>query len=175
MDKILEWLTKYSPPIVGLLAFGAALIFIFEKVTENVISYHFEQYKKEIDLRLQRRSNFEERVLLDRYTLVHDIQLKIEGVMTDLNRVKDGIKVEGLFRGGNELVRLTEVYEALDNNKYLLTERLYNVLFQEAEVARKFANAKQGNASDALRIEYTNLRESFNQAMNEAFAIYKIQ
>jgi hypothetical protein len=37
--------------------------------------------------------------------------------MTDLNRVKDGIKVEGLFHGGNELVRLTEVYEALDNNK----------------------------------------------------------
>jgi hypothetical protein len=52
---------------------------------------------------------------------------------------------------------------------------LYNVLFQEAEVVRKFANAKQGNASDALRIEYTNLRESFNQAMNEAFAVDKIE
>src|SRR5262245_54814198 len=85
MDSILNWLTKYSPPIVLLIAFCAVLIFLFKNMVEKAISAQFDQYKKEVDLRLQRRSNFEERMLLDRYTLVRDIQTRIGRVMTDLN------------------------------------------------------------------------------------------
>ena len=67
VNSILDWLTKYSPPVVLLLALGGMFIFVSKQVTENVITANFEKYKKEVELRLQRRSNFEERVLLDRY------------------------------------------------------------------------------------------------------------
>ena len=101
MDDILGWLTKYSPPVVLLLAVAGVFIFVSKQVIENTISAQFQQYKKEIELRLQRRSNFEERVLLDRYSLLRDIHHKIARVMTDLNRVRSGTTVEGLIRNGD--------------------------------------------------------------------------
>jgi hypothetical protein len=86
VDSILDWLTKYSPPIVLLIGLGAVFLFAFKNITENAISAQFDQYKKEVELRLQRRSNFEERILLDRYTILRDIQSRIQRVMTDLRR-----------------------------------------------------------------------------------------
>lgn len=173
MDSILNWLTKYSPPIVLLIAFCAALIFLFKNITEKAISAQFDQYKKDVDLRLQRRSNFEERVLLDRYTLVRDIQTRIGRVMTDLNRTKSGTKVEGLMRDG-DIVPLTEVFELLANNRYLLTERFHKILNAEAQLTIKYANARDPEAIKEIQSEYLGLLDSFHLSMNEVFGIDKI-
>ena len=43
VDNILGWLTKYSPPVVLLLALAAAFIFVSKQVTENAISAQFAQ------------------------------------------------------------------------------------------------------------------------------------
>ncbi|SRR6266446_895363 len=173
MDSVLEWITKYSPPIVLLIALGAVLIFVLKTVTENAISSKFEEYKKEVGLRLERRSNFEERILLDRYTLVRDIQTKIGRVMTDLNRVRSGTKVEGLFRNG-DLVPLTEVFELLANNRYLLTDTFHRILSSEAQLALSCANAKETEALRKCEADYLNLQNSFHLSMNDAFGIDKI-
>ncbi|MCB1928864.1 MAG: hypothetical protein KDH17_12630 [Rhodocyclaceae bacterium] len=173
MDSILNWLTKYSPPIVLLIAFFAVLIFLFKNIIEKAISAQFDQYKKEVDLRLQRRSNFEERVLLDRYILVRDIQARIGRVMTDLNRTKSGTKVEGLMRDG-DIVPLTEVFELLANNRYLLTERFHKILNAGAQLAMKYANARDPEAIQNIQSEYLGLLDSFHQSMHEVFGIDKI-
>ena len=173
MDSILNWLTKHSPPIVLLIAFCAVLIFLFKNITEKAISAQFDQYKKELDLRLQRRSNFEERMLLDRYTLVRDIQTRIGRRMTDLNRTKSGTKVEGLMRD-RDIVPLTEVFELLASNRYLLTARFHKILYTEAQLAIQYANARDPEASKKIRSEYLELLDSFHQSMNDAFGIDKI-
>ena len=173
MDNFLSWLTKYSPPIVFLIALGAVFIFAFKNITENAISAQFDQYKKEVELRLQRRSNFEERILLDRYTVIRDIHTKIQRVMTDLNRRRSGTEVEGLMRNG-DIVPLTEVFELINTNRYLLTDRFEKILRDQAELGIKFANAPDAETATKIGSDYVRLQESFDAAMNEVFGIDKI-
>src|SRR5215468_4546399 len=54
VDKILDWLTRYSPPVVLLLALGGIFIFVSKQVTENAISAQFERYKKQNEKPLTR-------------------------------------------------------------------------------------------------------------------------
>jgi hypothetical protein len=155
MNDIFTWLTKYSPPVVLLISLGAILIFLVKHITEKAISTQFDKFKKEVDLRLQRRSNFEERVLLERYTLVRDIQARIGKVMTNLNRDKSGTKVEGLLRNG-DIVPLTEIFELLADNRSLITDRFHKVLFDEAQrsifrkvgLRRQLARRLKGGTTD---------------------------
>jgi hypothetical protein len=172
VDSILDWLTKYSPPIVLLIGLGAVFLFAFKNITENVISAQFDQYKKEVELRLQRRSNFEERILLDRYTILRDIQSRIQRVMTDLNRRRSGTEVEGLMRG-KDIVPLTEIFELIATNRYLITDRFYEILSRQAQLGIEYANAPD---TDLMKVksEYMELEKSFDAAMNEVFGIDKI-
>ena len=171
MDSILDWLTKYSPPIVFLIGLGAVFLFAFKNITESAISAQFDQYKKEVELRLQRRSNFEERILLDRYTILRDIQSRMQRVMTDLNRRRSGTEVEGLMRN-RDIVPLTEIFELINNNRYLITDRF-----------TKFFGARLSlGSSTPMRKIHENQQisgprkwhKSFDAAMKELFGIDKI-
>ena len=159
--------------MVLLLVLGGIFIFVSKQMIENTISAQFQQYKKEVELRLQRRSNFEERVLLDRYALLRDIHHKIGRVMTDLNRVRSGTTVEGLIRNG-DIVPLTEVFELIEDNRYLITERFREILRGQAQLAIKYANTKDPKAIAKLQSEYVELDRTFDQAMNEVFGLDRI-
>jgi hypothetical protein len=93
--------------------------------------------------------------------------------MTDLNRTKSGTKVEGLMRDG-DIVPLTEVFELLANNRYLLTERFHKILNTKAQLATKYANARDHEAIKKIQYEYLGLLDSFHQSMNEVFGVDKI-
>ncbi len=75
VDEILKWAGQYSAPVVILLAFGAALIFVFQQVVKKVVETEFDKRNKRLELLLQRRSNFEEKVLLDQYETATKLQL----------------------------------------------------------------------------------------------------
>ena len=109
MEDILNWLSTYSPPIVLLIVLSASLIYIIKQVTEKAITHQFDKYKKDIELKLERQSNFEERVLIDRYNLIKEIQTRLGSVMTNLNRIKSGQEIDGFIHKG-DIVPLTEVF-----------------------------------------------------------------
>jgi hypothetical protein len=67
---------------------AGALIFIMQSVTENAISSQFDRHTKEITLGLEKRSNFEEKLLLDRYAVIGTLQVE-----TNLRRVRDRAEV----------------------------------------------------------------------------------
>ena len=173
VKDILILLKDYSPPVVLLLALGGVFIFVSKQVIENTISAQFQQYKKEMELRLQRRSNFEERVLLDRYALVRDIHHKIGRVMTDINRVKSGATVKGLIRRG-DIVPLTEVVELIEHNRYLILERFREILISQCKLGVNYANTKDPKVIAKLQSDYVELDMRFDQAMNEAFGLDRI-
>jgi hypothetical protein len=89
-----------NPQALGTSA-SAHLWICLQHLTEKAISSQFDRYSKEITLRLEKRSNFEEKVLLDRYLTLRDLQHRIGRVMTDLNRARLGSKIQGLFRDGD--------------------------------------------------------------------------
>jgi hypothetical protein len=173
MDSILSWLTKYSPPVVMLLALGGVFILVSKQVTENAISAQFEQYKKEVELRLQRRSNFEERVLLDRYVLLREIHSKIGRVVTDLNRRKSGTTVKGLLHDG-DIVPLTSVVELIEQDRYLITERFREILLGQVDLLIKYANTQDTHVMEKQLSDYLELDKAFDHAMNEVFGLDKI-
>lgn len=173
MDIIIEWLSKYSWPVVTVLVLGAAFLFLIKYITEKALDNKFKQYETELTLRLERRSRFEEKLLLDQYLLVTELFHKINRVATDLNRHRRGITVEGLLNKG-DIVPLTQVYEELSSKRYLLGHRFHDVLSRLSAVVLKIAQ-DSGAASKQLEAEYLSLIDEFNRIATQEFGIESIQ
>jgi hypothetical protein len=173
METIIKLVEQYSAPIVLLIAFSSAMIYVLKLVVEKTVSTHFDRYSKEIELKLNRRSEFEQKVLLDRYELVSDLANRIERVASDLNRARHGIEVQGLFEKG-DLVPLSVIFEDLVSKRYLLTERFYQFFWNQSQVVLKIANAKDKSSLEELTQQYIRNREKFIRAVNKVFGIDKI-
>jgi hypothetical protein len=139
MDEILKWLGEYSLPVVILLAIGGALLFVFQKAAEKAVEHAFDRHAKEFELRLTRRSAFEEKVLIDRYTGVIELNGRLDGFMTMTKRIRSGqAPPEGFYSsatGKREVVPLTAIYEALAAKRLSLTEEFHSLLWEKAGLA----------------------------------------
>lgn len=173
MDTILEWLSKYSWPVATLIVLGAGFLFLIKFVTEKALDNKFKEYETEITLRLERRSRFEEKLLLDQYLLVTELFHKIKRVATDLRRHQHGIVVEGLF-DKHDIVPLTQVYEELSSKRYLLGSQFHDVLSRLSNVVLRIANPTEREHTQ-LETEYLRLIDEFNQIATEEFGIESIQ
>jgi hypothetical protein len=174
MDDILKWISEYSPPIVLLILVGAISIYLIKMFIEKAISNSFDKVKKITELILERRSGFEEKVLLDQYTITISIQSKITSVATNVNRINSGHKIEN-FIVNNEIVPLTEVYEMLSNNKFLLPEKIYEVLTGQADVVMKLVNARDPKEVESLMQLYGQRMRDFEATMHEIFKLKTIK
>jgi hypothetical protein len=70
---------------------------------------------------------------------------------------------------------LTEVFEQLAVNRYLITERFHKILWDEAQLLIKMANETNSANLHALQSQYVDLLNSFNKAMSETFRIEEIK
>lgn len=174
MEEILKWLSTYSLPIVFLILMGAVFIYLVKMVTEKAISNEFDRHKKVIELELERRSSFEEKILLDRYSIICELQTKIGNVMTNIKRIKHGVKIEG-FIVNNDIVPLTAVFELLAANKYLITKKFHDIFWQQSQTAMGFANEKDELNLKQLEAKYLELLEKFYKEMNDMFDLEKIK
>lgn len=113
-----------------------------------------------------------EKITLDQYNMLFDLQGRVERVMTDLNRLRKGFPVEGLIVA-NDIVPLTNFFTLLASNKSLVTEQFYNILWDEGQLAIKFANAEDDETVAMLGRKYQKLRENFHARMNEVFSLDK--
>ena len=173
MDELMKWAGQYSAPVIILLSCGYALIFIFQHVVKKAVEAEFDKRNKRLELLLQRRSNFEEKVLLGQYEAVTELQLKLGNIAADLNRLRSGMEVEGLMKG-KDIVPLSKVYIDLQAKRFLLKEEFYNLLNKEADNLLAFANAKEPDQLSRLGIEFLKLNETFREEMNRAFGIEQI-
>ena len=64
MTEIISWLKNYSPGVVLLLAIGAAVFYVLRIAVEKTLSAKLNSYAKEMELLLQRRSDFTDRILM---------------------------------------------------------------------------------------------------------------
>jgi hypothetical protein len=90
VTSILEWFEEYSFGIVLLLVLASALIYVIRIVVEKAVNARFDKYSTELALSLGRRSNFEERVLVDRYSAFTDLTTRLETIATEINRLTHG-------------------------------------------------------------------------------------
>jgi hypothetical protein len=170
METLIAWLQSYSLPVTVLLLIGAALLFVMKLVTERAVEAQFSRLTKEVELRLEQRSRFEEKIMLDQYAAASKTFAQIQAVATSVNRYLHGQPTEGLFKG-TDLVPLTEVYEAIEAQRYLLGERLCELLEQLAGCVLRLANADSAAAREQVGKDYAALRTAFHAEMRDAFGI----
>lgn len=173
METLLEWLSKYSLPVVMLIALGAIFLVLIRYIMEKALDNRFKQYEKEIALRLERRSRFEEKLLLDQYLLVTDLFHRIGQIAKDVNRSRKGFPVEGLMRG-NDLVPLSGILDELNFKRYLIGSRFHDLLRSHCDQVLKLANATSQEHPQVVT-EYFQLIDEFNRIATEEFGIDNIQ
>jgi hypothetical protein len=173
METILKWASKYSLPVLVLICLGAGLIYLLKFTTEQVIEAEFNRRAKEIEVALERRSTFEQQVLLDRYKLVANFAERLEKVSTDVNRLSQGKKVEGLVNQG-ELPSLTSIYEDLTANRFVLPDRFYSFFEHQAELILKMANAKTEEERNRFALEYISNYDKLLKLANDEFGTDKL-
>jgi hypothetical protein len=66
MNELISWLKQYSPAVVTLLAIGAAALYVLKLTVNNSIKASFDTHVKELELGLERRSAFRDKVLTER-------------------------------------------------------------------------------------------------------------
>jgi hypothetical protein len=173
MEEILEWLSTYSWPVVLLICLGGILLYFAKLVTENAIKHEMDRYAKTLELTLQRRSNFEERILTERYAVLREISNRLMKVATDINRLHNGHQVDNLIVNG-DLVPLTEVFELIALNRHLIPDPFPGILEEQAQMALKFGNAGDPGSQAALTTEIQFLREKFDAEMVHHFGLNAI-
>jgi hypothetical protein len=175
MAELLEWLGRYSPGVVALLALAAAALFVLKLSVERGIQAGFEAQAKAAELSLTRRSAFEERILTERYTLVTGFAARLERLATQLNRIRHGQQAPDGFYRGSELVPLTEILEELSIHRLVLGEAFYDVLNRQALLLLAVANGDSGSPAAQLGASWLAARDQVRALAEEQFRIESIR
>lgn len=163
MNDLLKWIATYSPSVAALLVLSAGVVFVFKIVVERAIDARFAEQTKALELRLQRRSAFEERVLLDRYQLVTQFSNRLEDVRHNITRIRSGSPPAKDFQVGQDIPSLTAIHGELKVNRSILSDELFDILRRKEELAWEAANGAEGVPSNDGR----NLMPSSATQWNE--------
>lgn len=175
MTDLLEWLGRYSPGVVALLAMAAAALFVLKLGVERGIQAGFEAQAKAAELSLTRRSAFEERILTERYSLVTGFAARLERLATQLNRIRDGQPApEGFYRG-NELVPLTDLLAELSIHRLVLGEAFFDALNRQALLVPEMVSAAPGSQLDRVGASWLAARDQVRALAEEQFRIGSIR
>jgi len=100
--------------------------------------------------------------------------MRLERVMTNLNRVRHGQQVQG-FMKQNEIVPLTEIFEDLEIHRLVLGEDFYRLFSKQARLALRAANARSPEDWAESGEEWDRLREEIRSAVEAVFGISQIR
>ena len=171
---ILELVGEHSITAVFIAAVVGGAVFILQKATERAISNEFDRRATAYNLGLERRSRFEEMILIERYETISDILSRCSTIVADLNRRRHGTEVEGLMRG-NDIVPLTEVFAILAAKKHVLTDRFHPQLFEIAGVLITLARHYDDIGAKPVLDQYVSLVLAVQNEMNLAFGLNAIE
>jgi hypothetical protein len=123
--------------------------------------------------RLERRSEFEQYLLMERYKLISEFAYRLSRITTDLNRVRHGQDVEGLFKD-NEVVPLTAVFEDLAIRSFQLSEKFHKFFFEQAGVVLQMAQTSTDEELARIKQKYTTNLQRLTKMVNAEFGTEKI-
>ena len=170
----LSWVREESPAFVAMILVSLVLLLAVRTTVEKTIERKLDSQAKAIELRITRRSAFEDKVLADRYAMVMNLAARLELVVTNtLNRRRSQQAVPDGFQVGNEIVPLTEIFEELLIQRLTLGEEFHRVLVWKANLALAMANASDPELQ-ALQKKWAACHDDLRRVTDQAFAISQI-
>ena len=173
MAELIDLFATYSPLVLFAAALVAAGVFVLKKATERAINLEFDRHAKALTLGLERRSRFEEMILIERYETLNDLLSRLNRIATDLRRHRAGTEVEGLFQN-NDIVPLTEVFERLSTRRHILTEPFHTRLNELGGLLIQYANVDDVMELQRVQGEYKHLLNTILDDMSTAFGLERI-
>lgn len=175
MNDLLAWLGAYSPPVAALLALGAIAVFIVKLIVEKAVAREFDQKTKRFETLFQRRSAFEEKILIERFELVSSLYARLQRIMTITNRIRSGQPVPEGFLSHGELVPLTEVFEDIEIGRLRLGEDLRNRMESLAQAALTASSASDEDQWSRATKEWLRLTEQLRGRVEADFGLASIR
>jgi hypothetical protein len=168
MKELLSLLKENSPGAALLIVIGSVIIFVIKLAVEKSIAIGFETHTNNA----KRRSNFEDKVLTDRFEMIMSLETRLQKVMSNLNRMRSGQPAQEGFMDHNEIVPLTEIFEDLSVHRLILTEDFYVLLRKKAEFALHAANEWE---EEEINREWNSLSNKLQRLMDRDFGLSKIR
>jgi hypothetical protein len=170
MGDLLTVFQTYSLPAIIGAALVVGALFVLRNATERAIGAEFDRRAAELNLGLERRSRFEEMILIERYETITDLMARLTRIASDLNRRRHGTEVEGLMRDG-DIVPLTEVYELLSSRRHVLTDRFQPLLARMADLLLRLANAPDEATAQQVQQDYMGVQTRLQNELTAAFGL----
>jgi hypothetical protein len=174
MTELISWLKEYSPAVVTLVAIGTATLYVLKLTVDKSIAASFDTHVQELELGLERRSAFRDKVLTERFPRITEQSSRLEKVMTNLNRLRHNNPVPEGFQKGNEIVPLTEIYEDLSTLP-TLTEGFYELFVKKADLAWSAASAQSQDEWNGIAPEWGRVDEQIRAAVERTFNLSEIK
>lgn len=180
MPDILKWLSDYSLPVVILIVIGGGFLFVFQKAAEKAVAQAFDRHAKAFELRLTRRSAFEEKLLTDRYEALVELNGRLDQFMTIVNRIRSGQPApKGFYatgRNDQEIVPLTAIYEQIEAKRLTLAEEFHELLHEKARLALQAARlGPDPEAWVAHGQKWVDLQQRIYQSARKVFMLDEIK
>jgi hypothetical protein len=172
MDVLFRYISRYSPPVIVAIITLVIGGYFIKYGIERTLEAEFQKRDRELELAMKRQSNFQEKVLWQKYSLLtsqneilHQLRAEIHGYILGT--------AEQTFVKNGHVYRLTDVYEQLNINRFLIGEEMYRLMTQHAATLQRFSKlkSKQDKAYGETITLFLEIDEQYRYAMREVFNI----
>lgn len=169
MDLLVKYLTRYSPPVIIALVCLFIGGYFVKYGIERTLEAEFQKRDRQLELAMKRQSNFQEKVMWEKYLVLtsqnremHELRAEINGSFITKSDSKS-------FKNGQDVPRLTAVYEQLNINRFLIGEEMYQLMRKQARILLQFSNldAKNKNDMEKYKIILKNF-DAFDKMYRES-------
>ena len=160
MDLLVKYLTRYSPPVIIALVCLFIGGYFVKYGIERTLEAEFQKRDRQLELAMKRQSNFQEKVMWEKYLVLtsqnremHELRAEINGSFITKSDSKS-------FKNGQDVPRLTAVYEQLNINRFLIGEEMYQLMRKQARILLQFSNLDAKNKNDMEK--YKKILKNFD-------------
>ena len=160
MDLLVKYLTRYSPPVVIALVCLFIGCYFVKYGIERTLEAEFQKRDRQLELAMKRQSNFQEKVMWEKYLVLTSQNREMHELRAEINGSFITNADSKSFKNGQDVPRLTAVYEQLNINRFLIGEEMYQLMRKQARILLRFSNL---DAKDKNDVEtYKNILKRFD-------------
>ena len=173
MTNFIDWLETYHWQVAFDLAMISILLFVGKKYINKLISSYFDTISNQFIIAFKNRSEFEQKILLDKYALSMNSFDKLNEILTNTIRYTTGIYDESFIKNG-EIPELTELLQSISSRKFLLKNGLYELFSDMSELILQIANEPSEESQEKLLLKFGECVSDYEFLMTKIFGLEKI-
>lgn len=142
MDVLVKYIARYSPPVVVTIVVLFIGGYFIKYGIEKTLEVEFQKRDRQLELAMKRQSNFQEKMMWQKYLVLTSQNEVMHQLRAEINGYLIRKDVEPTFMKDGDMYRLTEVYEQLNINRFLIGEDMYKLMRQQGRLLIQLSKLK---------------------------------